>query len=179
MNKMITGALAGTAGIALLAGGFSTYATWTASDQIDAGRIQTGTLEVHAGPAAWDDLSTPAIANDWVVATDKMVPGDRVRLTQPLDVVAEGKNLKGVKLEVTGWTNIAGFEAGDLTVAGLSYGGKSFTGQALEWRGADQLAALNAAEQITVDFTMPTTADGSMNASIDLSNVTVTVTQLF
>lgn len=177
MNKMIKGAVAGAAGIALLAGGFSTYATWTATDTVTAGKIQTGQLKVTAGTALWDDLSTDT-ANDWVVDTDKMVPGDSVRLTQPLDVVAEGKNLKGVKLEVTGWTDISGFESGDLSVSGLTYGGKTFTGQALTWN-ADELAALNAAEQIVVDFTMPTTADGSMNAYIDLSNVTVKVTQLF
>lgn len=176
MNKMITGALAGTAGIALLAGGFSTYATWTATAEIDAGRIQTGTLEVTSGPAVWDDLST-ATANDWTVGTDKMVPGDSVKLTQPLNITATGKNLKGVKLSIANFYEASGIEWDDFTVTVDNYAGKTFTGAEMVW-GPTELAALNADDDITVTFTMKSTADKSKNAYIDLNDVAITVTQV-
>lgn len=91
MNKMVKGSLAGAAGVALLMGGFGTYATWTDTAGLEGGTVQTGRLDIEAVPAVWDDLSTEE-AGDWA-ATDLMVPGDTVTMTQDFVINARGKNL--------------------------------------------------------------------------------------
>ena len=44
MNKLVKGAVAGAAGIALLLGGAGTFALWNASTNVSTGSISTGTL---------------------------------------------------------------------------------------------------------------------------------------
>ena len=46
MNKMIKGSIAGATGIALLMGGFGTYALWSDSQGISSGTVQSGTLDI-------------------------------------------------------------------------------------------------------------------------------------
>lgn len=179
MNKMITGAIAGTAGIALLAGGFGTYAVWSDDADIKAGTIQTGTLTVDGGEYQWDDLSTPDVVGDWDIVNNKMVPGDRIQLTQDLKVRFEGKNLYGVELKVEGWKDNNLALGSELKITALEYAGQVMTGPSLQWTG-DQLDALNEAEQMNVIFELPKalTANNGQAGSLDLSGVKVTVTQL-
>ena len=95
MNKTVKGSLAGAAGIALLMGGFGSYALWSESRPLASSSITTGDLTIGTDPSAayWDDVNTPTV-KDWS-ATDKMVPGDKVSYTQTFTVTGNGKNLKG------------------------------------------------------------------------------------
>ncbi|WP_432476789.1 alternate-type signal peptide domain-containing protein [Nocardioides sp. GXQ0305] len=93
MNKMIKGSIAGATGVALLMGGFGTYALWSDSENLQAAKVQSGELDIATSAGVWDDANTAA-SNDWN-ASDKMVPGDKVTYTQTFTVKAEGKNLKG------------------------------------------------------------------------------------
>lgn len=176
---MIKGAVAGTAGIALLAGGFSTYAVWTDRESVNAGKLQTGHLEiVSVGDETWTDKSSDRTTDTWL-AGDKMVPGDVVELRQPLDVEAEGKNLK-VAMTVEG-IGVAGFDSwGD---AGLNvtvnYGDKTATlgTSELVWAG-EELQDLSDATDVIVTFSFDRDAVDNQRASIDLSGATVVVSQV-
>ena len=93
MNTMIKGSIAGATGIALLMGGFGTYALWSDSENLAANGVQSGDLDIATSGGVYDDANTVA-ANDWT-ASDKMVPGDTVTYTQTFTVKGSGKNLRG------------------------------------------------------------------------------------
>ncbi|GAA1478357.1 hypothetical protein GCM10009623_28030 [Nocardioides aestuarii] len=93
MNKMMKGSVAGATGIALLMGGFGTYALWSDSEQLAQNGVQSGDLTIDTAAGSYDDANTAA-ANDWT-ASDKMVPGDKVTYTQTFTVTGTGKNLRG------------------------------------------------------------------------------------
>jgi alternate signal-mediated exported protein len=90
---MIKGSIAGATGVALLMGGFGTYALWSDSEDLEAGTVQSGELDIATSTGTWDDTRT-AGAGDWS-ASHKLVPGDVVTYTQVFDVKATGKNMKG------------------------------------------------------------------------------------
>jgi alternate signal-mediated exported protein len=179
MNKMVKGAVAGTTGIALLMGGFGTYATWTNSQDVD-GKIASGTLTIDgAGSASYDDLSTTDVAGDWT-ASDLMVPGDSVKLTQPLAVTARGKNLK-VELSVTGISNNFDFTADELSVT-ATYAGKTVTfpgvGPYVMSYDADDFDVLNDATAVEVTFDFAGSATGNKAKTLDLTNAVIHVDQV-
>jgi alternate signal-mediated exported protein len=94
MNKLTKGAIAGAAGVALLLGGAGTFALWNTTVGVASGKISTGTLAFGTrANATWSDDSgaTPTAFNP---ATQKIVPGDVVSLTQDITINATGKNLK-------------------------------------------------------------------------------------
>lgn len=93
MNHMMKGAIAGATGIALLMGGFGTYAVWSDSENLAANGVQSGQLNIDTSAGTYDDDSTAA-AGDWS-ASDKMVPGDVVTYTQEFTIKGDGKNLEG------------------------------------------------------------------------------------
>lgn len=93
MNKMIKGSIAGATGVALLMGGFGTYALWSDSENLAENGVQSGELSVDTSAGVYDDARTAA-ADDWT-ANDLMVPGDVVTYTQTFDVTGTGKNLQG------------------------------------------------------------------------------------
>jgi alternate signal-mediated exported protein len=93
MNKMIKGSIAGATGVALLMGGFGTYALWSDSEDLEAATVQSGELDIATTAGVWDDVNN-AGAGDWA-ASDKMVPGDQVSYTQTFTVKASGKNMAG------------------------------------------------------------------------------------
>ncbi|GAA0992975.1 alternate-type signal peptide domain-containing protein [Subtercola frigoramans] len=92
MNRLVKGAIAGAAGIALLLGGAGTFAYWNSSATISGGTIVAGNLVVSdPGPAGvWtiNGGSTPI-----VLAGYKIVPGDVLTYTKTMHIVATGDNL--------------------------------------------------------------------------------------
>jgi alternate signal-mediated exported protein len=95
MNKMIKGSIAGATGVALLMGGFGTYAVWSDEATQSGDSITSGTLDVAANSVSWTDNASPAntaTGNDWNLL---MVPGDVVTRTQTFTFAGTGKNLKG------------------------------------------------------------------------------------
>ena len=180
MNKMIKGSIAGATGVALLMGGFGTYALWTDTEAI-AGGVTSGELDiVSAGVATYQDISADATSTTWSAST-LMVPGDKVEMTQPLDVNAAGKNLKA-KVSLTG---VASDFDSQLVVT-LSYAGKSTTvngtniGTAALNFGSADITALNAATDAVVTFELPSTVDNQENqgSAVDLSAAAVQIDQV-
>lgn len=98
MNKMIKGSIAGATGIAVLMGGFGTYALWSDDATLPGNSVTSGVLDVDAGVASFTDGTedadgTPITqANGW---SHLIVPGDTVTRTQSFDFTATGKNLFG------------------------------------------------------------------------------------
>jgi alternate signal-mediated exported protein len=94
MNKLVKGAVAGAAGIALLLGGAGTFALWNASVGVSSGTISTGTLAfgTSASPV-WTDKSAGATTTTFDPTVNKIVPGDVVQLVQTVTVTGSGKNL--------------------------------------------------------------------------------------
>lgn len=107
MNNIIKGSIAGATGVALLVGGFGTYALWSDSRDLQVNGVQSGDLTIGTSVGVYDDAKTPAV-NDWLAA-DKMVPGDTVTYTQVFDVTGSGKNLKGT-IELAPLTGTNGFD---------------------------------------------------------------------
>lgn len=179
MNKMVKGSIAGATGIALLMGGVGTFALWSETVSVADTKISSGTLDLSAaGARTWKDISTDAVSSAFDPATDKIVPGDVVEMRQPLDVTAVGKNLKA-ELQLggvpTSWLSTL-----DVDVV---YAGKTLdvtTGQTTMAFGAADLAALNAATEVVVTFTFPTTVTGQVDQgrSLSITNATVALNQV-
>jgi alternate signal-mediated exported protein len=98
MNKLTSGAIVGTLGIALLLGGAGTFAMWNTSTSADAGTVASGTLTIaNSGAATWKNVSADAVAGGVAIpsiAAYKIVPGDKVQMTQSFTIAATGDNLK-------------------------------------------------------------------------------------
>ncbi|BDI23056.1 alternate-type signal peptide domain-containing protein [Herbiconiux sp. L3-i23] len=89
MNKLMKGAVAGAAGIALLLGGAGTFAVWNAEASLQAATIKSGNLALTANTdGVWKDGSTTVN-----LATYKIIPGKTLTYTQTLDVIADGNDL--------------------------------------------------------------------------------------
>jgi alternate signal-mediated exported protein len=94
MNKIVTGAIAGAAGIALLLGGAGTFALWNASASAGASSISSGTMTLSANnDGKWLDITNGRSASI-NPATALMVPGNTYQFTQTLNVAATGQDLK-------------------------------------------------------------------------------------
>ena len=160
-NRRVQGILAGVAGAALLLGG-STYALWSANDDVAGGKITAGDLNIEAGTfAAFDVSSDRADAGTQVIAGSsalmghavtltangattaagdwRIVPGDTLAMTFPLDVTLQGDNL--IADLTTNAKALTG--AKDFTdVAGqLSYSYRLFNGTTEITSGATALPA--------------------------------------
>jgi alternate signal-mediated exported protein len=98
MNKLTSGAIVGTLGIALLLGGAGTFATWNQSTTANVGTVASGTLTIaNAGTPIWKNISAdvaPANSSIANIAAYKIVPGDTLEMTQTFTVAASGDNLK-------------------------------------------------------------------------------------
>lgn len=90
--------VASTLGVALLIGG-GTYALWSATDTANTGAmISSGDLKVTAAaPQSWYDVSdsaNPAVITN--LADFRLSPGDKIKLTQELNVIIVGDNMTGI-----------------------------------------------------------------------------------
>lgn len=98
MNKILTGAVAGAAGIALLLGGAGTFALWNSTATVNVGSVASGTLSIASvGSPSWKNISADAAVGGVAIpsiTSYKIVPGDKLELSQTVTVNATGDNLK-------------------------------------------------------------------------------------
>lgn len=95
MNNKTKGAIAGIAGIALLAGG-TTFALWNDDAAVAGGIITAGNLEVATvGTTQWVDISSDRTdaTHPINLNTFKIVPGDTIQGTFGIAAALEGENL--------------------------------------------------------------------------------------
>lgn len=94
MNNKTKGALAGVAGVAILAGG-TTFALWSDSDEVDGGVITAGNLDVELTGHQWYDTSDDRTDDEHEIDLSefRIIPGDTVRGEFDLDLALEGDNM--------------------------------------------------------------------------------------
>lgn len=179
MNKNLTtvgtfkGALVGVAGVALLAGGYGTFALWTDTEAAPDGGVVSGNLDIVAGTTTvWDDLSTTA-PGDWNNATDHVVPGDEITMTKTFTISSKGKNMKS-KLTftpgvVTKGTVAAGGFGDYLTVTTAVSGLPATTGPANEWTFTTPTAPTVVTVKVTFKFDAAATGQEAQDASASIT----------
>jgi len=179
MNTMLKGSLAGATGIALLLGGFGTYAVWSDSEQLDQNGVQSGQLTIDTTAGRYDDANT-AQTDDWT-ASDQMVPGDTVTYTQVFTVTGDGKNLAGtIKLDTQAMSpnGFSGALTRTVDVVDGGSGAATITqDNATEFSFSDPFGT--ATLTATVTYTFPSTVDGTtdQNKSATTPASTFTISQ--
>src|SRR5690554_6921931 len=180
MNKLVKGSIAGAAGIALLLGGAGTLAYWNDSATLSgAGTVTAGVLDISVDEAgAWTAEYESATANltSAQMANYRIVPGDKLVYTESFTVTATGNNLS-FKLDetvtdaVTSSINGANVTSTfDVTLGAATI--TDFTDLSVGTYIVDAT--------ITVDFPFdaPNVTSQVGNAPLNLSNASVTVTQI-
>ncbi|MET4782604.1 alternate-type signal peptide domain-containing protein [Glaciihabitans sp. UYNi722] len=189
MNKLVKGAIAGAAGIALLLGGAGTFALWNSSASVAGGTIVAGNLVVaDPGPAGvWtvNGGTTPVTLSSY-----RVVPGDVLKFTKTVNVTASGDSLVAtLGLGTASITPTAAGNAADVALANylnanavLAASGASITGTGpyTVTAGASGIVAQPVVVTATITFPKSVTA-GAENAaksgSVSLAGLTVTLTQ--
>ena len=170
MNKLIKGSIAGAAGVALLLGGAGTFAVWNDTASLDAPAITAGHLQLDTTTAGkWTKNGAPIDA-----ATYRVIPGTTLVYTQTLTVNAEGEGLRArlTHSPLTEAGALASFVDSKLEV---------FPGTATT-ADADGILDFNtgiSTVDVKVTVVFPSTVSGQdgQGLSLDLSDVTFTLTQ--
>ncbi|WP_104196842.1 alternate-type signal peptide domain-containing protein [Cryobacterium sp. M15] len=185
---MLTGSIAGAAGVALLLGGAGTFALWNDDAAIAGATINAGTLTVEALDTIWRDNAGAEITdlNGYFI-----VPGDTLTYTTKLIVNAKGDNLQAT-LNIP--ENPIATPVGDADEDGALSTALAVTtalstvvdGVTVESNSEDGSFGITASEEdqeyfVTVAVNFPSGAPGYDNnaqaGSVDLSEFDVTVTQ--
>ncbi|WP_150957040.1 alternate-type signal peptide domain-containing protein [Microbacterium testaceum] len=82
------------AGTALMLGGAGTYAFWSTSEALQATAVSSGNLDLALQPGSWElEGVLGGVTNVANVADVRIVPGDVLTLTQPIDVTLVGDTI--------------------------------------------------------------------------------------
>jgi len=188
MNKLVTGAVAGAAGIALLLGGAGTFALWNASTEVNASSVASGTLSLTPSSAgSWTDVTNGrnAALTTAQVAAYKVVPGSKLQFTQPITIAASGTDLRAdLTYDATSVTgSLKPYVTNALTVstaAGNSTLPSGVTaGSAPGSYVVAPVAAGSTSAVVTFVVELPSTVTdaASQGGTLDLSKLTFTLKQ--
>ncbi|MGO1695986.1 alternate-type signal peptide domain-containing protein [Arthrobacter rhombi] len=168
MNKMTKGALATGLGVALLIGGGGSLAVWNTSAQANAGTIVSGDMGLKAEAASWTNSAGTNVTAKVKDGTYKIVPGDSLKFTQPVEVTLTGDLLKAqLSVTDTALTGDRTFNAANYTVGAVDIkdsSSKSVIGQELTQDG-------RYTASVTFDFKASTSGLSDTNAKYDFSKV--------
>ncbi len=199
MNKLSKGIIVGGLGVALLLGTGGSLALWNVSATSNGGQVVLGDLNlvVPATGQTWERQTVAGTPGTWVpiadISTYKMVPGDVVRLTQPLDITLSGTNMKA-ELAIDTSSAISAPAGGTvpgsmLTVtsgwlaAPAGESNPTQVGTTNVWRFNGPLATTGgkATFKQQVTFSLSSTATGRTGAlaTIDLSKTNFTLNQTY
>lgn len=165
MNKMTKGALGAGLGVALLLGGSGTLAVWNADQAGAAGTIVSGDLNLDGAPGTWTSNLSGAVAD---ITAYKVVPGEVLTYTQPLEVTLDGDELTA-KLTTTGAGVNNGFKPENVAVSGPVL--TSASGTVLPTTVLDESSPSDITATITFSFLSSTSGRDGVNASYDFSQV--------
>lgn len=177
MKKVTKATIAAAAAGVLLLGGAGTIAKWTATENINAESVSTGHLKLDATEAGtWTDISSDAATTDFVPAEDRLVPGDTVVFKQTVTIDADGKNLKGelTASELTGGAALPTDLSVAVEVDGSAPGLVQDTGTGVITFATEGSYTV----PVTVTVTFDKAATGSMDASVDLGSMALTLNQV-
>jgi alternate signal-mediated exported protein len=189
MNKLLKGAIAGAAGVALLLGGAGTFALWNSSATVTGGKVVAGNLLVTA------DSSTGTWTANNVsidIATFKAVPGDVLKFTKIVNVTASGDKLVATlglgTASITGSTPNATADTALATYLNantvLAATGAAITGAGPSYTVTPGTAGITASPvTVTATITFPKNAVAAFEnntklGSVNLADLTVTLTQV-
>ena len=181
MNKLIKGAIACAAGIALLLGGAGTFALWNSTAAAGAGNITAGTLSLTANSdGTWTNITRATATPITDIGAFRIVPGNKLQFTQTLTVKATGDDLTAEltynPLSITGDSALKVALVPTLTATSddaniTSAGPNTFTVSP---------SASSATVTVVLELDLPTDAlDGlaGQGGTVDLSGLTFTLTQ--
>ncbi|PRY64673.1 alternate signal-mediated exported protein [Glaciihabitans tibetensis] len=193
MNKLTSGAIVGTLGIALLLGGAGTFAMWNSTTTADAGTVASGTLTIaKSSTASWKNVSTDAPAGGVAIpsiSAYKIVPGDTVQMTQVFTVAATGNNLVATLSYDDLTIGTTGTDAA-ATAANVALKSASTISMVASGTGVTAGAAANtftvapnasgvSTVTVTLTVALPTTVSGltAQNGTLNLSAVSFNLVQ--
>ncbi|MCI4656334.1 alternate-type signal peptide domain-containing protein [Cryobacterium zhongshanensis] len=187
MNKLLKGSIAGAVGVALLLGGGGTLALWNNSAVAAGGSVTSGVLTIAStGAAAWKNISAdavPAAAAISDITAYKIVPGDKLELTQTVTINATGNNLTAL-LTYDPLTIVTTNPAGAALKSALTYTMDATGGSNVSRvTGTNTFAVTpsTSTSTVTVKFTveLPSTTTGAVAqaGTINLSALGFSLTQ--
>ncbi|MCC6270567.1 MAG: alternate-type signal peptide domain-containing protein [Microbacteriaceae bacterium] len=179
MNKLTKAAIAGAAGIALLLGGAGSLAYWNTSASLTGATITAGELTITANnDGAWSDADGAI-----TIASFRAVPGDVLTYTATFDVTAVGDNLTAT-VALTGDSIVGVVEvpvapenaklASLLTKSTVVKVGGVVTNVVSPAAGTQ---TVTVSVSITWPDGAPVDDNDAMNGAVDLSGMTITLTQ--
>lgn len=165
-----------TVGAALLSVGGGSYAYWSTQTALTAGPVTAGDLNLSLGAGTWTLKGVLGTAQPVAnLTTVKIVPGDVLTLTQPIDVTLVGNTIAAdLKAEV-GSTFTSGALGSNLDVV-LSVASYGTATSANTYR----LTSANsgaATATLTVTFKPGTTGRAGATQSVNLNDIAFTLTQ--
>jgi alternate signal-mediated exported protein len=168
MNKLVKGSIAGAAGIALLLGGAGTFAVWNDTATLSAPNIQAGSLDLSTSTAGkWTQGGADINPN-----TYRVIPGTTLVYTQTLKVDAVGDGLKA-RLTHSALTEAGGLGAFVDSTLQVSQNNIVDADGIIDFTAGSSFIDV----KVTVVFPSTVTGQQGQNETLDLSDVTFTLTQ--
>lgn len=179
MNKIVTGAIAGAAGIALLLGGASTFALWNASASSAASQVRAGTMTLSANSdGAWTDITNGRSATI-DPASALMVPGNTYQFTQTLTVAATGQDLKAnltyANQSITGDAALLAATTKTLDVSSTSAAVVKSTSATNTFVVSPSTSTSTV--KVTFTISLPASATTGQGGTLNISGIAFTLTQ--
>lgn len=179
MQKIVTGAVAGAAGIALLLGGAGSFALWNANASSAAASIASGNLTLTAAnDGVWTDLTNgrSATINP---ASVLMVPGNKYQFTQTLNIAATGQDLRAnltyATQSITGDSGLIAATTKTLAVTSSSDSVVQSTSSANTFVVSP--AAGTSAVKVVFTIELPQSATTGQNGTVNVGALAFTLTQ--
>ncbi|PZF58163.1 alternate-type signal peptide domain-containing protein [Curtobacterium sp. MCSS17_008] len=177
MQKIVTGTIAGAAGIALLLGGAGSFALWNDTASVPPATVDSGTLTLSANPdGVWTDI-TNGRSDVIDISAVRMVPGNLYQFHQTMDVEATGDDLTAdltwAPQSITGDDELVAAAEQSLTVASESASLQP------AGRTAWTVTPTEGTSVLDVTYTIGLSSEVTTGKaqSIDLSGLTFTLTQ--
>ncbi|MPV36242.1 alternate-type signal peptide domain-containing protein [Georgenia subflava] len=164
------------AGVALLAGGATTFANWYDETSVGRGEISTGELRLNNGNGVWSNANGPLASLDGY----HVIPGETLTYRETVTVEASG-DLLDARL-TTSFDAGQVFSGGDADLAAALLSASSFSVNDAELADFSAPIADSTAPQtfaIELDVTFPADISGQalQNVATTLSDVHVEVRQ--
>lgn len=179
MHKIVTGTIAGAAGIALLLGGAGTFALWNANASSAAGAVSSGTLTLTAvNDGVWTDITNGRSATI-DPSSVLMVPGNKYQFTQTLNIGATGQDLRAnltyANQSLTGDSGLLAATTKTLSVTSTSASVVQSTSDANTFVVSP--SSTNSAVKVLFTIELPSSATTGQNGTVNVGALAFTLTQ--
>lgn len=178
MNKIVSGAVAGAAGIVLLLGGAGSFALWNANATVAASSVSSGNLAIAADTAGvWTDITN---GGSKVIdpSTYRIVPGNVLQYTSALTVTATGDSLAAdLTYNPVSITGDAALKAAITTKLDVTSTDASITPASAANTFTVKPSTSASKVNVVLTVTFPSTATTGQNGSLSFDKLAFTLTQ--